>query len=85
LQSPSYQGLLHAAKSAQENLETSYPGLFPSDQDLLQTRKAAMEKLKDDPRFKTLQKARSQAYFAQQDYLHESNPWLASLRKQLGK
>ena len=82
---PSYLKLLATADKAQQALEKAYPQLFVSDQSLNQKRKAAQKALKDNPDFQALQKRRAKAYFATQDYLHQSNPRLVELRGILEK
>lgn len=84
-ESAGYQQLLAIAQAAQKKLETAYPQVFISDQDINLSRKAEHRQLKDNPEYKKLQKQRADAYRAQQDYLFANDQRLAELKAQLDK
>ena len=85
LNDPAYLNLLEVAEAAQQTLENAYPQLFVSDESLNHKRKAAHQALKGNPSYQALQKRRSEAYFATQDYLHAKEPRLTKLKVSLEK
>ena len=82
---PAYQKLAVAAATAQRKLEADYPQLFVSDKAIQAKREAARQAIKAQPEYKALTAKRAEAYRAQQDYLHQSDPQLAALQQQLQK
>ena len=75
--------LVATAKAAQAKLETEYPQLFVSDEQINNIKKAAMEKVKLDPEFKEAKDKRAAAYRAQQDYLYTNDAKLGELKIQM--
>jgi hypothetical protein len=71
------------AEAAQKKLESNYPKLFVSNEDITEKRNRARKALKENPEFKKLVEARGNAYRAQQDYLYENDEKLAQLKKLL--
>jgi len=67
---PEYLKLIKASQEAQEKLESSYPELFVSNEDITLRRASSRKELKDNPELQRLVQERSQAYQLQQDYLH---------------
>jgi len=78
-----YQNRVAASEAAQEKLESAYPQAFITDDAINNSRKAENRKLKDNPEYKQLQKARAAAYRAQQDYLQANGAGLAELKRRL--
>ena len=79
---PEYLKLIKASQEAQEKLESSYPELFVSNEEITLRRESSRKKLKDNPDLKGLVQARSQAYQVQEDYLHK-NKELSRLKDNL--
>ena len=79
---PEYSKLIKASQEAQEKLESSYPELFVSNEEITLRRESSRKKLKDNPDLKRLVQARSQAYQLQQEYLHK-NKELSRLKDNL--
>ena len=79
---PEYLKLIKTSQEAQEKLESSYPELFVSNEEITLRRESSRKKLKDNPDLKRLVQARSQAYQVQQDYLHK-NKELSRLKDNL--
>ena len=82
LNDPKYLKLLREAEAAQEKLKEDYPQLF-ADDEFPQKRNQARQELKKDPAFKSLMKARSEAYENQQRYLYQNDRTLKSLKLDL--
>ena len=80
-----YQKLLTAAELSQAKLEESYPQLFVPDEEIQAMKKAATEKAKNNPEFKTAKDERSAAYRAQQDYLMSNDGQLVNLIEKMAK
>ena len=59
--------------------------MFVSDKAIQAKREAARKAIKSRPEYKALTAKRAEAYGAQQDYLHQSDPQLAALQQQLQK
>jgi len=78
---PAYRKLVAFAETAQKKLESDYPKLFVSNEDITEKRNQARKALKENPEFKKLVEARGNAYRAQQDYLYENDEKLAHLKK----
>lgn len=77
---PEYVELLKVYESAQKKLETDYPQLFMTDEEIHRYRKEQRARVEMEPKFKALVKQRAVAYRAQQDYLFEHDAKLAELR-----
>ena len=78
-----YKKLVTAAEDAQKKLETDYPQLFVSNEEITEKRSQTRQTLKDNPDYKKLVEARGGAYRAQQDYLYEKDDKLAQLKQSL--
>ena len=76
-----YKKLVTAAEEAQKKLESDYPQLFVSNEEITEKRNKARQTLKGNPDFKKLSDTRAAAYNAQQDYLYENDEKLAQLKK----
>jgi len=72
-----YLDLVSAADAAQANLESTYPQLFVSDEEIKKKKKAASEAAKNDPEFQAAKGERAAAYRAQQNYLLTQDERLA--------
>ena len=81
LDSIGYKKLILALEFAQKKLEKAYPRAFISDEEIKESRKAEHNKVKGDLLYKELQKARSDAYRAQENYLFINDPKLAELKQ----
>ena len=77
---PEYVRLVEHFEDVQQALESQYPQLFITNQEITQKRNQAREGVKDEPDFKKLTKKRSDAYNAQQNYLYQKNKKLVSLK-----
>ena len=77
---PEYVRLVEHHKDVQQVLESQYPQLFITNQEITQKRNQAREEVKEEPDFKKLTKKRSDAYNAQQNYLYQKNKKLVSLK-----
>jgi hypothetical protein len=75
--------LVENKQQAQRQLETAYPQLFISDEDIKQSRNAKRESLKNNPAFRDCIEKRAAAWRAQQDYLLTHDPQLSGLNKRL--
>ena len=82
---PAYRKLVTAAKEAQKKLEADYPQLFVSNEEITEKRNKARKALKENPDFKKLVEARGDAYWAQQNYLYQSDEKLAQLKQRLAQ
>ena len=67
---PEYLKLIKAFREAQEKLESTYPGLFVTNEDIALRRESSRKKLKNNPDLERIVRERSKAYQLQQDYLH---------------
>ena len=76
---PELLALVEQAKQAQAKLEADYPQLFVSDEEITVKKKAAYDAVRSDPEFQRLTKERADAYYAQQDYLIETDAELKRL------
>lgn len=81
--SAEYQSLMAASTTAQRALETAYPQLFVSDEQLRQQLKQAHEALKDNPDYRARRSERADAWRAKEDFLEQQEPRLQTLRQQL--
>jgi hypothetical protein len=77
---PEYVRLVEHFEDVQQALESQYPQLFITNQEITQKRNQAREGVKDEPDFKKLTKKRSDAYNEQQNYLYQKNKKLVSLK-----
>ena len=77
---PEYERLVEHFEDVQQVLESQYPQLFITNQEITQKRNQAREGVKEEPDFKKLTKKRSDAYNAQQNYLYQKNKKLVSLK-----
>ena len=77
---PEYVRLVEHFEDVQKALESQYPQLFITNQEITQKRNQAREEVKEKPDFKKLTKKRSDAYNAQQNYLYQKNKKLVSLK-----
>ena len=73
--------MILALEFAQKKLEKAYPRAFISDEEIKESRKAEHNRVKGDLLYKELQKARSDAYRAQENYLFINDPKLAELKQ----
>ena len=78
-----YKKLVTAAEDAQKKLESDYPQLFVSNEEITEKRNQARKALKKDETFKKLTDARAAAYRDQQDYLYQNDEKLAQLKERL--
>lgn len=78
-----YRRLVAASDQAQQALESTWPDLFRSDDEIAEIRKKHRQAAENDPVFQSLVKARAAAWRAQQDYLFENDAELAELKKLL--
>ena len=77
---PEYVRLVEHFEDVQQALESQYPQLFITNQEITQKRNQAREGVKNEPDFKKLTKKRSDAYNEQQNYLYQKNKKLVSLK-----
>jgi hypothetical protein len=77
---PEYVRLVEHCKDVQQVLESQYPQLFITNQEITQKRNQAREEVKEEPDFKEISRKRSDAYNAQQNYLYQKNKKLVSLK-----
>ena len=82
-QAPEYFGLLENQQAKQQDLETTYPQLFLSDENINQSRKTERERLKNDPLFRDCVGQRAAAWRAQQDYLLTYDKQLSELERRM--
>ncbi|MBM84319.1 MAG: hypothetical protein CMJ78_27500, partial [Planctomycetaceae bacterium] len=82
-QDQQYLELVKDKQAAQQELESRYPQLFRSNEEITKYRKKQRETVKDDPAFKKIVAERAAAWRAQQDYLFQHDSELAKLRDQL--
>ena len=80
---PKYLKLVAARDAAQQKLESSYPQLFVSDQEINQKKKERRQALNDDPAFREVILKTSKAWHARQEYMHTHDSQLGRLRQQL--
>lgn len=80
---PEYRELVDARDAAQRRLESSYPELFVSDEEINQRKKEHREALSDDPDFREVIARTAAAWRARQEYLHSHDEQLGRLRIQL--
>ena len=78
-----YFDLLEKQRTKQLDLETAYPDLFVSDEDINRSRKVKRESLKNDPEFRNSVKKRAAASRARQDHLLTRDEKLSGLKKSL--
>lgn len=72
-----YRQLVSAAEAAQAKLESAYPQIFVSDEEIKTKKKAATDSAKNDPEYKAAKAERAAAYRALQDYLYSKDERLA--------
>ena len=77
---PEYVKLVEHFEDVQLALESQYPQLFITNQEITQKRNQARDEVKEDPDFKKLTKKRTDAYNAQQNYLYQKNKKLVALK-----
>jgi hypothetical protein len=77
---PEYVRLVEHFEDVQQALESQYPQLFITNQEITQKRNQAREEVKEGPDFKKLTNKRSDAYNAQQNYLYKKSKKLVSLK-----
>ncbi|MBT5716669.1 MAG: DUF4976 domain-containing protein, partial [Opitutae bacterium] len=75
-----YVKLVEHFEDVQLALESQYPQLFITNQEITQKRNQARDEVKEDPDFKKLTKKRTDAYNAQQNYLYQKNKKLVALK-----
>ena len=80
---PEYLKLVAAQETAQQRLESSYPQLFVSDEQINQQKKERRKALNNDPEFREVIAKTSTAWRARQEYLHSHDELLGSLQRQL--
>lgn len=80
---PEYLKLVAAREAAQQKLESSYPQLFVSDEEINRKKQERRRALNDDPAFRKVIAETAAAWRARQDYLHAHDQLLARLQKQL--
>ena len=80
---PEYLKLIKIFQEAQKKLESFYPELFVSNEEITQKRNQARQALKENPDFNKLVEARGNAYKLQQDYLFKSDDTLMNLKARL--
>lgn len=82
---PAYLDLEKIRDEAQKKLENDYPQFFISNETINREKNDRRKAAKDDPAFKQLIKETSEAWRAQQDYIHENDKKLAELLSKLDK
>ena len=80
---PDYLKLVALRDAAQNRLESDYPKLFLTDEQINRSRQAERAKVAKSPTFRELTRERAAAYRAQQDYLFEHDEKLDELRRRL--
>jgi arylsulfatase A len=78
-----YVRLVAAQEAAQYQLESTYPELFISNEEILEQKKRRRNAAKDDPEFQKLIDETAAGWRAEQEYLHTHDPLLGELKKQL--
>ena len=76
-----YKNLIRVLNASQETIETAYPKAYISDEEIKEYRKAEHKKIKNDPIYKDLQKARAEAYRNKEEYLFKNDIRLSELRQ----
>lgn len=76
---PELLALVEQAQQAQKKLETTFPQLFVSDEEINAKKKAAADAVRNDPDYQSLSKERAAAYQSQQQYLLEIDAELRRL------
>lgn len=84
-ESDEYLQLVANVETAQDKLQTAYPRLFITNDEINEIRAKQRDAVTDNREFQDLVKARSEAYHAQQDYLLENDSELASLQARLAE
>lgn len=78
-----YLRLTAVRDSAQETLESDYPRLFTTDEEITQSRNERRKAVQKDPAFRQLIEATAAAYRAQQAYLFKHDAKLTELQSKL--
>ena len=78
-----YLKLVAASEAAQRKLESSYPQLFVSDEEINRKKQERRRALNDDPTFRKVIAETGAAWRARQEYLHAHDELLGRLQKQL--
>ena len=76
---PELLALVEKARQTQAKLEAEYPHLFVTDEVITAEKKTAYEAMRNTTEFQRLTKERADAYYAQQDYLIETDAELKRL------
>lgn len=74
-----FQSLIAARRQFEAEQRRGYPDLFRTDADFAADRKAARQRLKDDPTFKAQLRATADAVNAEREYLYNAEPELRRL------
>lgn len=80
--SAEYIALVNAEASAQKTLQSTWPQLFVSEDQMRQQLKSKHEALKDDPVYQALRADRAAAWRAQEQFLLKHEPRLETLQQQ---
>ena len=80
---PEYHRLQSVLQKAQQKLQSAYPQLFITDQQIIDYRNEQRLRVENTPAFRATIKRRADAWYAQQDYLVEHDKQLAGLQEQL--
>ena len=80
-----YKELVAAQANLQKKLETTYPRLFITNEQISLSRRQRRKALQKQPGFRRAVDARATAWRAQQDYLFEHDERLSALKTQLDK
>lgn len=80
---PDYQQLVQARIMAQQRLESAYPQLFVTNEEIIQKRNDRRKAVADEPGFRKLIDATTHAWRTQQAYLHSQDPILVDVSKKL--
>jgi len=75
--------LVAAREAAQQMLESSYPQVFVSDEEINRQKKERRRALNDDPAFRKVIAETAAAYGARKEYMHAHDELLGKLQKQL--
>jgi hypothetical protein len=78
-----YFDLVEKERTIQRQLESAYPQLFVSDEDIKKSRSVKRESLKNSPEFRECIEKRAAAWRAQQNYLLTHDQQLSGLNERL--
>ena len=76
---PQLKALEQAEKQSEKALRRQYPRLFVTDAKILQQQRAARQRREADEAFRAVVRQTTDAFRAQQDYLHDAEPRLREL------